>query len=345
MQHGDSKERSSELLRLALPLMSRQAAGVHPVSYALWYEYVSQSNPRLRRAVDAALATGALDEARTLQLYETHVAPPGAASVEAIGEGIERVAGRMSDSAAQAEGETERVRTALEAALRKLSHGDPATAGGQGVVEVQGIVAQIGGTMASLKQRLQDSRQEIEVLRQEVARAEEAALVDSLTGLANRRAFDLALEAQVAGAQPGRAGLCLLMADIDHFKQINDSYGHLFGDKVLRAAAQIFKGNTKANDLVARYGGEEFAFILPDTPLRGAETLAERIRGLIEGGRIRQAKSTDELARVTISFGVAEYLAGEATEAFVKRADAAMYASKARGRNRITLARAGADRA
>jgi diguanylate cyclase len=128
------------------------------------------------------------------------------------------------------------------------------------------------------------------------------------------------------------------MLDIDHFKKCNDTYGHLFGDKVIRRVAQVITKNVKGQDLPARIGGEEFAILLPDTPVAGALALAERIRMAVERGRIKRGDGAEAVGNITISLGVAEYAPGETLEAFILRADQALYASKAGGRNRVTHA-------
>jgi diguanylate cyclase len=127
------------------------------------------------------------------------------------------------------------------------------------------------------------------------------------------------------------------MCDIDHFKKINDNYGHLFGDKVIRAVAQVLTDNVKGRDTAARYGGEEFIVLLPNTPLEGARALAEKIRSTIEGGRIKKGGG-EETAKVTISLGVSRYAPGESSASFIERADKALYVSKQSGRNQVSLA-------
>jgi diguanylate cyclase len=128
------------------------------------------------------------------------------------------------------------------------------------------------------------------------------------------------------------------MADIDHFKRVNDSYGHLIGDKVLHAVGRALQANVKGKDTASRFGGEEFAVLLPQTPLEGAARLAETLRATIASGRVKSVGSGETVGNITISIGVACYRAGEPAAEFIARADRALYAAKTRGRNRVCLA-------
>jgi diguanylate cyclase (GGDEF)-like protein/PAS domain S-box-containing protein len=171
---------------------------------------------------------------------------------------------------------------------------------------------------------------------------EQLATRDGLTGLANRRCFDNTLQAEWARAMRQHQPLSLLMVDVDNFKAYNDANGHLGGDECLKRIATAVASEMRANDLVARYGGEEFAVILPNQSLKGAATVAERIRTRVEqlqvpnrlaaGGRV--AGET-----VTVSIGAATALPSPDTGAseLVAIADAALYRAKHMGRNRISL--------
>jgi diguanylate cyclase len=128
------------------------------------------------------------------------------------------------------------------------------------------------------------------------------------------------------------------MADIDHFKVVNDMHGHLLGDKVLRAVAHVLKSNIKGRDMAARLGGEEFAVILPDTSAAGAAALAKQIRSRVAHGRIKRSAAQGQIGQVTLSIGVAVAEAGESLESLMQRADAALYAAKQNGRNRVEVA-------
>jgi diguanylate cyclase len=130
---------------------------------------------------------------------------------------------------------------------------------------------------------------------------------------------------------------CVLMIDIDHFKKINDTYGHLVGDKVIRFVADTLKKQVKGKDTVARFGGEEYVILLPETTLSGALSVAENIRSAIEKTRIKRLETDEAISQVMVSIGVARYLPGESTDQLLDRADAALYTSKSKGRNRITI--------
>ena len=132
-------------------------------------------------------------------------------------------------------------------------------------------------------------------------------------------------------------GHCLLLGDIDHFKSVNDTYGHLLGDKVIKFVAKVFKDGTKGQDLAARFGGEEFAVLLPDTPLSGATAVAENLRKAVEAGRLRRTDTGEAVRQVTISIGATILLPGEPAGATISRADAALYRAKQGGRNRVEV--------
>ena len=166
----------------------------------------------------------------------------------------------------------------------------------------------------------------------------DAALTDPLTGLHNRRGLEGRSEA--LHFRPGGATVTQvwIMVDIDHFKRVNDTYGHEAGDEVLKAVAEALRSTARVADIVARFGGEEFVLVLPDTSAEMAARIAERLRLAIE------ALSTDvdgQVIRVTASFGVAQRAAQESQLEVLERADAALFSSKKDGRNRVTMSAAG----
>jgi len=195
--------------------------------------------------------------------------------------------------------------------------------------------------MRSLADRLQSLVEErtatLERLNQELQRL---TATDGLTGVANRRRFDEALEQEWRRGIRSAASLACVMIDIDHFKAFNDLNGHLQGDACLRQIAQALAITTKrAGDIVARYGGEEFAVVLPATSLANARLVAEQLRTIVAALRIPHEASTTG-PHVTISLGVASLVPkhGVAPATLVAAADRALYQAKRSGRNCVELA-------
>jgi diguanylate cyclase (GGDEF)-like protein len=159
------------------------------------------------------------------------------------------------------------------------------------------------------------------------------ATTDFLTGIANSRLFSEAGEREVQRARRYKRSLAVLMIDLDHFKKINDKYGHAIGDKILVAFAATCKKCLRRADVFGRLGGEEFAILLPETDLSGGEKFAERLRSMIEKSDIKAEKKT---LHITISIGVTELLPhDDKLEAALKRADDTMYEAKRKGRNQV----------
>ena len=160
------------------------------------------------------------------------------------------------------------------------------------------------------------------------------ALIDGLTGLANRACLEQRLSQELSLSRRTKRPLACVLADVDHFKKVNDTYGHAFGDEVLRSVAQTLVSGCRTEDLVARYGGEEFALLLPNTNGVGAAELAERLRQAIASIPVT---FRDKPVNVTCSFGVSEW--PRAVEpSLVEAADKALYQAKQAGRNRVISA-------
>jgi diguanylate cyclase (GGDEF)-like protein len=161
------------------------------------------------------------------------------------------------------------------------------------------------------------------------------ATTDGLTKLYNSRSFYSQLELEVDRYNRYRHPLSLLLLDIDNFKEFNDTFGHLEGDKALVRFSQIIKSCLRTNDSAYRYGGEEFTVILPETNGDEAKTVAQRIRSSLESEKF--SPTPDKNAKITISIGVTQYFPKEELSAFIRRADRAMYLSKKNGRNRVSV--------
>ncbi len=196
---------------------------------------------------------------------------------------------------------------------------------------ISGLSVAVGFALAWLifakRPQIARQRHEADVLVTE-------ARTDALTGLKNRRSFDEELKRQFAQRQRQGIVFSLLLIDLDHFKQVNDTHGHPAGDLVLQSVAQLLTKTLREMDLVYRHGGEEFAVICPGSRLHEAATAAERIRQTVETTPVLLKDSS---IRLTLSVGVAEVGGSEAAEGLLQRVDEALYAAKHAGRNRVRL--------
>lgn len=176
---------------------------------------------------------------------------------------------------------------------------------------------------------LEQNRRTIEEAQKQLIRQ---AYTDQLTGLLNRRAFMREADRRSAEAHRHETPLSLIVFDIDHFKTVNDSYGHDAGDEALRTVADIMREQSRGTDLLCRYGGEEFTLLLPQTPLDGARTMAEKLRKAISDRQIIQDNSR---FRVTMSAGITQLQPEDTASSLFQRADSLLYQAKRAGRNRV----------
>jgi diguanylate cyclase len=186
----------------------------------------------------------------------------------------------------------------------------------------------------TLVERVASMELEAKGFRDHLEEQRQKALTDPLTGLPNRAAWDERLELEIARWQRYGGDLLVAIVDIDHFKRINDNYGHLAGDKVLKIIADELSKRLRKTDFMARFGGEEFTLLIPSTPLAGAEQLLETLRTAIEACPFH---FKGERVTITLSAGVSAFVSGERAEVVFERADQALYRAKRAGRNRIEI--------
>ena len=187
----------------------------------------------------------------------------------------------------------------------------------------------------NVRNQLEESRLQVVQLQTNLECAEEAGLRDVVTAIGNRRFFDASFIEEVEKARRQGNQMCLALADIDKFKQVNDRFGHLVGDRLLRLFANILVQNVRGQDKVARFGGEEFALIFPGARIDEAVTAVERIRVVLESKQWTIEPSGERVGKVTASFGVAKLRADESPNDLLRRVDERLYEAKVQGRNRI----------
>ncbi len=317
--------------------MQRHGIALTVENYAVWSAYHGGADARLRRVIDIMLGNGRPPDDRAMHdLYARYCAPVTETvqfrdiAQRTLGT-LHLVSALLGDMQGAAEGYGARLRSASE---DLDAQADP----------LRPLVARLAADTHDmithselLMGRLTASAQRIDELELFLSEARREASTDPLTGLANRRAFDIALRQAAGEAMNSALPLGVLIADVDRFKAVNDRWGHDIGDEVLRQVSASMIETVRGRDMVARLGGEEFAVVLPDTGLAGAAAVAEHVRAAVAACRVT-AGASSTMVPVTISIGVTCYDAGERLSDLVARADAALYRAKQAGRNRIVLA-------
>ena len=337
-RYTQSTPQSVELLRLVVPQISKYQLSANPINYAVWYEYYCATNLPLNIAMDERISQRQTFTNELLASYfETYIAPPGEDDIQEAQVATLRLITSLSGATQSTDSNASSFQHSLQAYGDQL---ESATT----KLDLPKILQQLidetrvmQHSLQTMRSQMAESQREMQELRSKLDQATAESLSDVLTGLANRKAFATAFEQARAQAQETHAATALLMLDIDHFKRVNDTYGHIVGDKVIRLVADILTTQIKGQDTACRFGGEEFTVLLPNTALVGAQAIAEKIRHTVEKAVIRRANSRESIDKLTISIGIAQYRPKESLEAFIDRADAALYRSKQNGRNRVTV--------
>jgi diguanylate cyclase len=320
----------------AIDLLKRATIPPYPHFYELLYIYSTGVNPALNARINAILATGEPSVEMAESLYSEFLSSQDAS------ERLTGVSARMSNRIEAMHDAIDTAMTTANAysATLQTANGDlatevPAARLKQMATSLLVETRRMQSANMALESTLEASRAEIATLQRDLDDVRREALLDPLTKVYNRKAFDDGLLRAVAQACDSGRPLCLMLIDIDHFKRFNDTWGHQTGDQVLRLVAMTVKSNIKGKDIAARYGGEEFGAILPDTDLEGALHVADSIRRAIQAKELLKRSTNEKLGRVTASFGVALFRRDENPSSLIERADRCLYAAKRAGRNTV----------
>lgn len=338
MKYEQDRNASGEILRLLIQKMAGHPAAFTPLNYAVWYEFSTGINPALSEAMGKLLDKGdKLDDDTIEKLYIKYVSECNMDVQRVLREDIQQLLGKLAGFTEETDKQAHHFGNSLQTYGDTLKQELDTDKLGALISNMVGDTDKMRGSMQNLQSELAASKQQVDKLHQELQSARGEAMTDPLTELLNRRGFETRAKQIYADQATLDKGLCLLMVDIDHFKKVNDTYGHLFGDKVIRAIAATLKSKVRGEDSVARLGGEEFAVMLPATDISGARTVAENIRQSIERGKIRRLDTQEQIGGITISVGIAAYTSGVKVADLLDQADKALYVSKQTGRNKTTV--------
>ncbi|MBK8157681.1 MAG: GGDEF domain-containing protein [Rhodospirillaceae bacterium] len=322
----------------AIAEMAMREISPTPGNFCVWYNYLAGSVPDLKRDLDALLLSGKTISSSNIQeLFDKYFREQSAEErMQQTGDELQTTLADVIRQVAQAGLDANEFGKTLTKASGSLGTGRIEAGAMRDLVgELINATKLIGQKNQALEAQLKQSSGKITALQTRLDAARRDALTDALTGIGNRKSFDLSIQFRAQQATEQRSDLCLMMIDIDHFKKFNDSFGHRVGDQVLKLVGSKLKQAITGQDSAARYGGEEFAVLMPLTKMFDAVDKADKFRVALGAQSLKNRTTGQVYGAVTVSVGVARYRLGESLESFVTRADQALYRAKHEGRNRV----------
>ena len=330
--HYDDYAQAIKYLKMVLPEMAHLKIPTTPENYAVWYEYTAGKNPSLVKKIDELKAEGRVfTQIVNDSLYDIFIAKRPQLSIHQLNTSVKTVIDNLLE---QIQHEDTGLNGYSES-LEKLTNQVTSIAQ---LSDLETLISKLVSEAHIRNKENEEFRAKIKQMSEEVAdldsRLKRVAIdanTDALTGIFNRRAFNLKLSEVLADKTKS---LSLIMIDIDHFKRLNDSYGHLTGDKVLKFVASLIGKNIRGQDYLARFGGEEFVIILPETPLDKALCVANNIRKYLSKQKLYDSSNNEQLGRLTLSMGVSCRTDTDTPDKIIGRADKCLYLAKSQGRNK-----------
>ena len=336
MTTSSEKNQADVWSKRALERIAHDGVTPSPRNYSVYYHYFAGDVPGLINAYDAIAASGKVTQQHCSELYDKHISVENDIAffkdASSIIDAELRKVMEMITSSAQG---TNQFGENLNSFSGKLSGASSIDMLRDAVAKIVDETRNIAAQNQKLQGELQATTQQLTEIRTDFDRVHKESHIDALTEVGNRKYFDREILHKMNEARDQNSVLSLLMVDIDHFKNFNDTHGHLIGDQVLRLVARTLVENLKGRDVIARFGGEEFVILLPQTKLQDAERVANQLRASLATKNIRKRGSKEILGVVTVSLGAAEYVAGEESDTLIARADTALYKAKQTGRNKV----------
>lgn len=336
MNYTEEKSKAGEYLRLALNYIAKHNLPANPVNYTVWYEYVSGKNMKLKKALDLSLENAkSLNNNNVEGLYQKYVADGDRIVISKlltkISLMLKDITHHVSETDGDLSGHGKNLGNLAGQIGEASDYNDIKKIVDEMIVETKALVK----SGKRLQTRMKISSEDLRQLHQELEKSQQEAQTDALTSLINRRGLEKRLELERIRARQNDSPFSIIMVDIDHFKKVNDTFGHLVGDSILRSLARMIKDHLRRNDIAARYGGEEFLILLPETDIEGARAVGQKIRKALSTKEWKLKKNGDSIGRITVSMGIALYKFNEPEESLIKRADDALYLAKDNGRDQI----------
>ncbi|MCK5165652.1 MAG: GGDEF domain-containing protein [Desulfobacula sp.] len=336
MNYTEERSKAGEYLRLALNYIAKYNLPANPVNYTVWYEYVSGKNMKLKKAIDHSFENAKpLNLGKVEGLYQKYVADGDRIIISKLLTKISLMLKDITDHVSKADGDLTGHGKNLGDLAEQISeahdYNDMRNIVDQMIIETKALVK----SGRRLQTRMKISSDDLKQLHQELEKSQQEAQTDSLTLLINRRGLEKKLELERIRARQNDSPFSIIMVDIDHFKRVNDTFGHLVGDSLLKSIAYMLKEHLRRNDIAARYGGEEFLILLPETGIEGAKAVAQKIRKTLSTKEWKLKESGKSMGKITVSMGIAIYKFNEPEESLIKRADDALYLAKNKGRDQI----------
>lgn len=337
MNQGSQYKTALNLAKRALDYIARYGTPPTPHAYELFYTVCGGQNPELNEALATVVADRRQVTARDAeQLYKKFLSRDKTTTeMASIGSNMNSEMSGLLTLIDTISNSTSTYQSSLQRAEQKLASGQPQQNIEAMVHSLLSATQSMAQSNAEVAANLETSRAQVEQLEDCLKAAREESSRDSLTGLCNRRQFDIMLDEAILAAGNENTPLSILLIDIDSFKPFNDEHGHVAGDSALRYVASCLKSNIKDQDTAARYGGEEFVVILTHTSLEHAMSVAERIRHLVHSRQLFKKATGESMGKISVSIGVAERKLKDSAESLLHRADMCMYTAKTRGRNQV----------